>query len=188
MATENEAVFDPVEWIYVEPFVKRWKSKIKKCVDEKQYEFDRFIVNYLIYAALVNVIKPQNLRTREDCAYCTKVMANYILENPTNAGRLIQNLTTPATKLGEVIKKNNFSVKSSNGVDPELKNKWNQGSDGAKLLALLQTLYYMRCNLFHGEKEYADYQVALLNPANECLKILNHEIHRIFANKETPLF
>ena len=187
MATEKEAVFDYDEWVYVKPFAKSWKSKIKKRKhsDEKQYEFGRFIVNYIIYAALVNVIKPRDLRTRVDCAYCTKVVAYYIIESPTNVGHFIKSLTTPARKLGKAIKNNNFSVKSSKGVVPGLETKWKQGGDEVKLLALLQSLYYLRCNLFHSNKEYDDYQVELLNPTNECLKNLNRAIHQMFTKQES---
>lgn len=187
MAREHRAEFDYLEWQYVKPFAQRWKTKIRKTkrVDDKQYEFDLFIASYLIYAALVNVIKPLDLRTKEDTAYCTNVMATFILENSQKASQLIHNLKVPTTKLCDVKKKNNFSVKSSKGLDPELESQWKQGSDEDKLLALLQSLYYLRCNLFHGNKEYADYQVALLNPANECLKIINREIHQIFTNLES---
>lgn len=183
MAKEHKAVFDYVEWHYVKPFVKRWKQKIRKTkrVDDKQYEFDLFIANYLIYAALVNVIKPRDLKTWEDKAYCTEVMANFILENTTNSSLLMQNLTAPAARLGEVIKNYHFYVVSSKNENPELETNWNRGSNINSLRSLLQTLYYMRCNIFHGAKEYVDEQVALLSPANKCLEILNKEIQQLFA-------
>ncbi len=145
-------------------------------------EFTLFIANYLIYAALVNTIKPRELRTKEDKAYCTKIMANFILRNTANEFLLIQNLSTPATKLGEVIKNYQFYVVSSRNENPELEIKWKYSSIEEKLLSLLQTLYYMRCNIFHGNKEYADDQVLILNPANKCLNILIKEIQQIFDN------
>ena len=183
MAKEPKAVFDYLEWYYVKPFAKRWKHKIRKTkrVDDKQYEFDTFIANYLIYAALVNVIKPCDFRTREDKAYCTDIMANFILENTTHSSLLILNLTAPAAILGEVIKNYHFCVVSSKSDNPELETNWKQGSNKNKLLSLLQTLYYMRCNIFHGAKEYVDEQVALLSPANKCLEIINKEIQQIYA-------
>lgn len=184
MSSELRAEFDPTEWHYVKPFANRWKSKIRKTkrVDDKQYEFDAFIANYLIYAALVNVIKPRELQTNKDTAYCTRIMANFILRNTANDFLLIQNLSTPATKLGEAIMNYQFYVASSRNENPELEAKWKHGSIEEKLLSLLQTLYYMRCNIFHGNKEYADVQVLLLNPANMCLNILIKEIQQIFDN------
>ncbi len=184
MPIELRAEFDFTEWYYVKPFVKRWKRKVKKTknVDVKQYEFDSFIAKYLIYAALVNVIKPHEYRTRKDRAFCTEVMASFILSNTTNDFLLIQNLSTPATKLGETIKNYHFYVVSSNDENPELETTWKLGSNKEKLISLLQTLYYMRCNIFHGNKEYADEQVLLLNPANNCLEIIIKEIQQIFNN------
>ena len=184
MSIELRAEFDFTEWYYVKSFVKRWKRKVKKTknVDVKQYEFDSFIAKYLIYAALVNVIKPHEYRTRKDRAFCTEVMASFILSNTTNDFLLIQNLSTPATKLSETIKNYHFYVVSSNDENPELETTWKHGSNKEKLISLLQTLYYIRCNIFHGNKEYADEQVLLLNPANKCLEILIKEIQLIFNN------
>lgn len=184
MSSEPRADFDDIEWHYVKPFVKRWQQKVRKTkhVDVKQYEFDSFIAKYLIYAALVNVIKPHNYRTRRDREFCTEIMASFILNNITNDRLLIQKLSTPAIKLGEAIKNYHFYVASSNDENPELEVKWKHGSIEDKLLSLLQTLYYMRCNIFHGNKEYADEQVQLLNPANQCLTILDKEIEQIFNN------
>lgn len=184
MSNQLRAEFDNVEWHYVKPFVKRWKQKVRKSkyVDVKQYEFDSFIANYLIYSALVNVIKPQGHRTRNDRAFCSKIMASFILDNITDGRMLIQNLSTPATKLGDAIKNYHFYVASSDDENPELEVKWKHGSIEEKLLSLLLTLYYMRCNIFHGNKEYVDEQVQLLNPANQCLTILDKEIQHIFNN------
>ena len=136
MVKEHKSEFDYLEWHYVKPFAKRWKQKIRKTkrVDDKQYEFDSFIANYLIYAALVNVIKPHELRTREDRAYCTEVMANFILENITNSSLFILNLTAPATRLGEVIKNYHFYVASSKNENPKLEMNWKRGDNKNKLL------------------------------------------------------
>lgn len=38
----------------------------------------------------------------------------------------------------------------------------------------------MRCNLFHGQKEYANEQVALLKPACDCLTRINKAIEKCY--------
>lgn len=187
MTKENRAEFDYVACVYVLPFAKRWKQKVRrtKRIDEKQYEFDSFIANYIIYAALVNVIKPHDFKTKMDREYCTEVMADFILDNSPSVDFLINNLQGNVRHLGEVIVNNNLTVVSSKNENPELDTKWKLNDDRDKLLSLLQSLYYLRCNLFHGSKEFADEQVELLSCANKCLETMNNEIVGIFKNYTT---
>ncbi len=49
---------DEIACKHVFPFVCRWRLKVRKSRDETSYVFDKFISNFVIYAALVNVIKP----------------------------------------------------------------------------------------------------------------------------------
>ena len=61
MKKECIAEFDYVAYHYVIPFIRRWYSKIshmRKGKNEKNYVFDKFISEFIIYSALVNVIKP----------------------------------------------------------------------------------------------------------------------------------
>ena len=181
---ECKAEFDNVAYHYVTQFVHRWHSKtrhMKKGKNEKNFVFDKFVSEYIIYSALVNVIKPQEYKHKYDCIYCTKVMAEYIVERISNT--LILKLSDPVNELINIIDTKQFKVVSSKDKNPDLKNNWLYGDPRNQLTALFETLYYLRCNLFHGNKEYSDDQVALLSPASICLSRINKAIEYIFSKE-----
>ena len=179
------AEFDYVAYHYVTQFVHRWRGKIshmRKGTNEKNYVFDKFVSEYIIYSALVNVIKPQESKHKYDCIYCTDVMADYIVERISDT--LILKLSDPVNELIKIIDTKQFKVVSSKDKNPELKKNWLSDNPRNQLTALLETLYYMRCNLFHGEKEYSDDQISLLKPASASLSMINKEIELIFSKIE----
>ena len=176
--------FDYIAYYYVLPFINRWKRKVKKGKkdeDDKVFVFDKFIVNYIIYSSLVNVIKPQQLKHKSDCKYCTAVMANYIIERIDDPKTFLQSLDECVINLIRAIKTYHLSVVSSTEKNPELDKNWESKIPIQQLKSLLETLYYIRCNLFHGNKEYSDCQIALLKPAHICLSMINKQIEALFA-------
>ncbi len=190
MTNTYQPEFDFLACHYVLPFVARWRKKIykykRKGCDEMSYVFDKFIYEYIIYSSLVNVIKPEGAKHLNDCAYCTQVMADYIVTNSDKD--IINKLSEPVGCLINIIDTKHFSVVSSRNKDPELKKNWEQGSNIQRLTALLETLYYLRCNLFHGQKEYSLEQVNLLKPAGECLCIINKAIVNIYKAYKEEMF
>ena len=46
----------------------------------------------------------------------------------------------------------------------------NSDSNNAKAVAILSLFYYIRCNLFHGHKDFEEVQRKLLIPVNELLR------------------
>lgn len=181
---EYRAEFDHVAYHYVTSFTLRWQSKIRhmrKAQNEKNYVFDRFICEFIIYSALVNVIKPQAHKCLHDLKYCTSIMANFIAERMDDD--FMHKLSSPVHDLINIIESKHFRVVSSNGKNPELKNNWNSNVSLTQLGALLETLYYLRCNLFHGEKEFSDDQIGLLKPAYQCLSYINKEILDIYSDE-----
>ena len=181
--------FDHLAYLYVSSFVKRWKNKVsKKTKNEKTYVFDIFISQYIIYSSLVNVIKPIQYKTKTDREYCTRQMSDFLLENLDDVDGFLFSLDSNAKALAEVIETHRFSVLSQNGDDPFLIINWKEDDKRIRILSLLETLYFLRCNLFHGAKEFADNQIALLTPAVKALEIITKEIESIFKrlynNKE----
>jgi hypothetical protein len=158
---------------------------MRKGKNEKNYVFDKFISEFIIYSALVNVIKPLEYKHRYDRAYCTKIMPMFIVERMEDD--IIRQLSEPVNEIISIIDSNQFKVVSSYDKDPNLKNNWLSGDINNQLTSLLETLYYLRCNLFHGEKEYSDNQISLLRPSTVCLSIINKEIELIFSKLNNAL-
>lgn len=127
---KNEIEFDYIAYYYVIPFVKRWRTKVRKRKggDEKKYYFDKFISEYIIYSALVNVIKPTNAKNGNDLAYCTYIMSDFLLTHMASNNTLIQDLSYPVTELTEIIESQRFSVVSNKGKSPELLTNWNSNT------------------------------------------------------------
>ena len=176
------AEFNHNAYLYAKDFANRWMQKVGKRRNKKSEVFDRFIATYVSYAALVNVIKPQTCRNGNDKEYCTEIMATFIIDRSANIATLIDKLNSVAIQLANVIETNHLSVVSSKGYNPNLLMNWNNGDSKTKLLSLLQTLYFLRCNLFHGAKEYDVDQINLLTNASECAKIINKEILAIYSS------
>lgn len=155
MTNTYQLQFDFLACHYVLPFVARWRKKIykRKGCNEMSYIFDKFVYEFIIYSSLVNVIKPMEAKHLKDYEYCTKVMADYIMNKDDVT--FITQLSEPVGCLINIIETKHFRVVSSRDKDPELKENWEMGSNIQRLTALLETLYYLRCNLFHGQKEYS---------------------------------
>lgn len=122
---------------------------------------DKFIALYIAYAALVASFKNEKTKDLQCCTCCVyKIIKNTGIENKIN---------DDAIELGRSIFNHPFSVLSSNGEYPHLYINWTENKD-KRLLSLLETLYFMRCNLFHGNKNLEVAQIEILKPAIACLK------------------
>lgn len=141
--------FDFVAFHFALPFTERWKRKVKnlrKKKDPKVYAFDKFISLYIIYAALVNVIKSIEYKNKHDREYCTSLMSEYILNHTEDKEKFLHRLSNPVEDLIKASR--HFTIISSRNESPNLKDSWTSGDYSQRLNALFITLYDMRCNLF----------------------------------------
>ena len=150
-----------------------WVQKAESCRgSELGNMMDCFIAYYIAYSAWVSLLD-RRLGDEKRCVECV----NCVLCEDMN---LVQRLDSFARELAWGITSTPFDVRSSRKNDPRLGENWGT-SEG--LFALLRTLYYMRCNLFHGEKDLIQEQMRILAPAIECLKILNDALAQFFKNE-----
>ena len=161
-------------WNY--PFIsKRAKSWMQKAERYKAHTIgsamDGFIASYIAYAAWVSLILSVHDRER-----CTDKVNELLSGNHDPKDKL----DAPARELAQAITRGGFDVSSSSDVNPELDKKWGTPQG---LHALLSTLYNMRCNLFHGQKNMEQQQIAILKPAIACMKILNEALAQIFEEE-----
>lgn len=67
-------------------------------------------------------------------------------------------------------------------ADLELLNKFRSQSRGERGLAVLEFLYAVRCNLFHGHKSFEPVQIEIMRPANVLLDCI---IELLFSRLNT---
>lgn len=163
--------FDSLAYSGLQPFKYRWLEKIETHRSSNRLNdvFDEFVARYIVFSAAVGVLKPERDKHKLDKEYCTNKVSAFISDK---ADWLVNELSDDACRLGNVIENEHLSIVSSSGKDPKLLNKWGTAKNSVKLKALLETIYYMRCNLFHGSKEFNHCQEPLLEAANACLKII----------------
>lgn len=165
-------------WKY--PFISEraesWMQKAESCeTDTTGAAMDGFIASYIAYAAWVSLIKLKQPKGQD--RYRCVNQAKRVLSKRTG---IIGRLDSPARELAQAITRGCFDVTSLYGRDPELDRNWGT-TKGLK--ALLSTLYNMRCNLFHGQKNMEQQQIAILKPAIACMKILNEALAQIFEEE-----
>mgnify|MGYP001777621673 CR=1 FL=1 len=167
--------FDSLAYSGLQPFKDRWLEKIEthRSGNRLNDVFDEFVARYIVFEAAVSVLKSKDIKYKFNRDYCTNKASAFLSDK---ANLLVTELNDNACRLGDVIKEEHLSVVSFDGKDPELQNTWKTAKNSEKLKALLETLYYMRCNLFHGSKEFNHCQEPLLEAANACLKIITQAL------------
>ena len=91
-------------------------------------------------------------------------------------------LFTPVSIIATLIESGQFSIKLSNPNGDSQPDKDRKlllalrSSGNTRDLAILDLIYSIRCNLFHGHKEFQQVQSELLRPA---IEILNHVIQSL---------
>lgn len=173
--------FDSFAYWALQPFKYRWLKKIENHRDNRNSNdqladiFDEFVARYIVFSAAVGVLKPTSVKHKSDKEYCTTRVAKFLSVNKDN---LVAELNNDAHQLGEIIGNGHLRLVSSPGKDPNLLQKWEATDNGEKLKAVLETLYYIRCNLFHGSKEFSSCQKTLLETANACLRIISDALFK----------
>lgn len=148
----------------------RWRKKTrgysKKTLDGA---FDRFFSLVVSYAAITSAFYNPYEMGSEDKKRFTEYPIQYLLGN----NRIINKLTRYVEEMSNVIHTTPFSIElwDRESIDLEI---WESAdvSDKDKIRTLLRAIYAMRCNLFHGDKNYEEIQFHLLTPTNECLRII----------------
>lgn len=167
--------FDSLAYSGLQPFKDRWLEKIETHRSGNRLNdiFDEFVARYIVFEAAVSVLKSKDIKYKFNRDYCTNKASAFLSDK---ANLLVTELSDDACRLGNVIENEHLSIVSSSGKDPKLLKMWGTAKNSEKLKALLETIYYMRCNLFHGSKEYNHCQESLLDAANACLKIITQAL------------
>ena len=166
-------------------FYRRWLEKADSVAgDDVIPLIDRFITLFINYNALYNMVplkmamlNNQAIEVVRDHRGATTYMTDF-LTVPVISDYLTQERLGPVViDLANAIETFDFHINLQDRVrhpdtDRNLVSGLRSTRPKPKVTALLETLYQIRCNIFHGEKALAEYQAHLLRPATRLLRAL----------------
>lgn len=168
----------------VERFCDRWIEKAQAYQsDELESLFDRFFTLFVAYNRFYSAsaelyratVEPRRLMSLQgDRREATMIMAELIRQSRFSAVVQQNPAIVDACKvIAELLQSHQFflhSVRSSREPDLKRDERLAAALERHSILAVLECLYQIRCNIFHGEKEFAPRQALLLVPAIALLE------------------
>jgi len=106
------------------------------------------------------------------------------LENDEAVTKAINDLKQILDKGHFYIKLHMVTGKRQRDKDVELLNRLRSNSRNTRAEAILDVLYSVRCNMFHGNKGFHEFQTVLLIP---CILILNKVTKVLFEKLKTEI-
>jgi hypothetical protein len=170
----------------IESFCDRWIDKAGAYrLNELEDLFDRFFTLFVAYnrfysasAELYRVaLDPrQAAMLQGDRKEATTVMTR-LIRQPRFSDVAQRNsvIADSCEVISELLQNGQFFLHSIRGTrQPDLERdaRLAQGLKKHSLSAVLECLYQIRCNIFHGEKEFAPRQARLLIPATVLLEAI----------------
>ena len=138
-------------------------------------------MRYVAYSACANVLKEEENRkikeynaSQEGSNNKHKLVGDYQANIDLVSRRLVHDigdetismLLHNATELSKILSQYNLSVKNAK----KLRNILNQQNQKEGFInTLLKVIYSIRCNLFHGNKQYLPIQANVLHLSAQCL-------------------
>jgi len=144
--------------------VKRWVEKANENTGlDLNSQIDKFFSFYVAYNIIYSLLSKNK---KWDRCSAVNVVAHYIKNETLNT--FSENNSTIAEMM-QPIKNGKFYIytKEDTYKDTELISNIEKNIN--KEESILNLLYGMRCNMFHGQKELSEDQLLLLTPANKIL-------------------
>jgi len=170
----------------IERFCERWIVKADAYrSDNLEDLFDRFFTLFVAYNRFYSAaaelyrtaLEPQQARLLQgDRREATTIMSRLI-----GQPRFVEAMNeSPAVAvacktIADLLENHHFflhSVRYTHAPDIERDNKLAVGLRNFQIFSVLECLYQIRCNIFHGEKEFTPRQAELLGPAVALLETI----------------
>ncbi len=169
-------------------FYFRWREKAQTYQSDLQQSFDKFFTLYVLFNRLYTEatfrlvqtgrLKIMNRNRFPDARAAQEYVVQYL-----GAKRLLRELhSAPETReaLGSIrtqvcggsfwFKLDFLTGDQQPDLDRDLCRRLANASSNTQAAAVLETLYAIRCNMFHGRKGFHPVQQKLLNPVNLVLE------------------
>lgn len=168
-------------------FIKRWQSKSQSCGDDLAGSFDRFFSSYVLYNYLYNEIfsfkKPRltsqqiKKQGRDSWKACNGVVE--FLGSSAFADAAIRK---QALTLINALDAASLSISDSQSDDQKHRSIILGDESGDWGISLLWVMYKIRCNLFHGEKDFLNKQKATVRACSNLIEMISDQIIQKLAN------
>ncbi len=175
-------------------FIRNWKKKAESyevfCLSDY---YDLFFTRYVIYNALyyhidyLSHLDKTKQKKFGDRKSAINMMATEIMQH--NPHEFVEKIKSDLEEIWKYCSPQSISRKfffydAFDKREKRLTKELNQTKvDETKLLAILEAIYRIRCNMFHGSKNYDDFQKYLLEPTNNILLHLNSVAENIYEKK-----
>jgi hypothetical protein len=170
----------------IERFCERWIDKADAYRSNSLEDlFDRFFTLFVAYNRFYSAaadlhratINPRHaLLLQGDRREATNVMSQLIRQSRfADAMNGNPAIATACQDISTLLRERRFFLHSVRGMkepDRARDSKLADGLHNHSLLSVLECLYQIRCNIFHGEKEFAPRQAELLAPAITLLEAI----------------
>jgi len=166
-------------------FYDRWMHKTNEYDTQELSDcFDKFVSLYISYNALYGNIARENGHLNRngrpnDYEMATSTIKRYF---PFRDFCNNKNVSSAIEKLCKIVEKGNFYIRHP-VVDRELIRKSRSTDHKEKTKGILEFVYFIRCNLFHGEKSFTKRQKQVLLPCITILEELNKAVYESLRGK-----
>jgi len=164
-------------------FYSRWLQKADNLIDgDIASLIDKYVTLFISYNFLYNIIPikkaQETSKAREDVhdrAGATTFTIDFVGAEVISKYLTEQGLDGQIEQLAKAMP--NFNIDLNKGKpqpekDENLIKDLRSADSSIKILALMKTLYSIRCNIVHGEKGLDQYQEMLLLPAIQLLRAI----------------
>ncbi len=156
-------------------FYKRWLKKAGEYNTCSLNDcFDKFVTLFILFNFQYNYLAKEDGIDKTDAYKATKYIKRHLNLKDFCENKIIKE---ESPKIIELIRDGTFYLKGEK-IDAELVKKVSSSNPEEKTKGILEIIYFVRCNLFHGQKSFTEDQKRLLLP---CIVILE-EINNILFN------
>lgn len=179
-------------------FHLRWMTKARRHDQEGlQHSFDRFFTLYVIFnhlyaEATIELARRGQVRIQNRNSFPDSEAAQEYVVQFLGANRLLQQLSSDSSVQAALLSLQNqvcnggfnFKLNMVTGEaqpdeDADLCRRLTGDNRNEKAAAILETLYAVRCNMFHGRKGFNLIQQTLLDPLNIILERIIDILYRV---------
>lgn len=167
-------------------FYNNWTTKVQSIVGQDlSHVYDKYMTSFVIFNNLYNQIPDRLVASGvavpnriQDNKAATDFVIQFIGADTLLTEISNNNLDNDVNAIIALIENEVFYIKINRdgrqrNEDLKILADLKSNNPSRKAKAILQVIYYVRCNIFHGHKDFQEYQRILVEPLTKILSVLN---------------